>query len=225
MNFKLYNDDSYEIINKIKADCLITDPPYEMVSKGGGIGAKRQYLKDIGTSEIERGFDISIFDNFDRIVTFCSKSQIRNIIEYFENRKFAWNLLTWNKSNPPPLTNNNYLPDIEYVLHGFSSGGIYGRYKEKSKFILTKNGSNKSIDHPTTKPIEVMKKFILSSTQKGDIILDPFMGSGSTGVAALQTGRKFIGIEKEKKYFDISKRRIEEADKQRKQFDKMSQYL
>lgn len=67
--------------------------------------------------------------------------------------------------------------------------------------------------HITPKPVEMLENIINHSTNKGDIVLDCFMGSGSTGVAALNTGRKFIGIEKEEKYFNISKKRIEEANK------------
>ena len=65
--------------------------------------------------------------------------------------------------------------------------------------------------HPTVKPLYVMYKAIASASAPGDLVLDPFMGTGSTGVAALQRGRRFIGIEREPKYFDIACQRIEHA--------------
>jgi site-specific DNA-methyltransferase (adenine-specific) len=64
--------------------------------------------------------------------------------------------------------------------------------------------------HPTQKPLEVMK-WVIELCPKSDTILDPFMGSGTTGVAAIQLGKKFIGIEREPKYFDIACKRIEQA--------------
>lgn len=69
-------------------------------------------------------------------------------------------------------------------------------------------------DHPSPKPIEYMVKLIERTTNDGDVILDPFMGSGTTGVACVQTGRKFIGIEIEPKYFEIAKKRISQAQLQ-----------
>lgn len=69
-------------------------------------------------------------------------------------------------------------------------------------------------EHPTPKPIGLMSRCVVNSTDQGDIILDPFMGSGTTGVAALQQGRKFIGIEICEKYFDIARRRVEAEDSQ-----------
>jgi DNA modification methylase len=68
-------------------------------------------------------------------------------------------------------------------------------------------------NHPTEKPLPLLSKWTQQFTDKGETILDPFMGSGTTGVAAVQMGRKFIGIEREPKYFDIACRRIEDAQR------------
>lgn len=64
--------------------------------------------------------------------------------------------------------------------------------------------------HPTQKPVALLERIIAASTQPGEIVLDPFMGSGTTGVAALRLGRRFVGIEKEKEYFDLALNRIRE---------------
>lgn len=69
-------------------------------------------------------------------------------------------------------------------------------------------------DHPTPKPVDLMARMIRNSTDAGDLVLDPFMGSGTTGVAAVKMGRRFVGIEVEPKYFDLSCKRISEAAKQ-----------
>ncbi len=77
----------------------------------------------------------------------------------------------------------------------------------------------KDDDHPNIKPLALVEKFISQHTTIGANILDHFMGSGTTGVAAIQLGRKFIGIEKEPKYFDIACKRIEDAQRQQTLFD------
>ena len=66
-------------------------------------------------------------------------------------------------------------------------------------------------DHPTGKPVDMVCSWVNRFTDRGGVILDPFMGSGTTGVAAIQLGRKFIGIEREPKYFEIACQRIEQA--------------
>ena len=68
--------------------------------------------------------------------------------------------------------------------------------------------------HPTQKPLALLERCILAASNPGDLIFDPFMGSGTTGVAAVQMGRDFIGIEREERYFDIACRRIEQAQLQ-----------
>jgi len=71
-----------------------------------------------------------------------------------------------------------------------------------------KNGEKKFGKHPTQKPIDLLVRIILASTDKGDIVLDPFTGSSTTGLAAILNDRKFIGIDREKKYLELSKKRL-----------------
>ena len=73
---------------------------------------------------------------------------------------------------------------------------------------LTKPSEKKYGKHPTQKPIELLEKIILASTDEGDLILDPFNGSGTTGIVANILNRKYIGIEKEKEYLDLTIRRL-----------------
>lgn len=79
-----------------------------------------------------------------------------------------------------------------------------------------KNGEKKFGKHPTQKPIDLLKRIILSGTNKGDIVLDPFAGSSTTGLASVMHGRKFVGIDIEKKYLDLSKKRYEDFIKNNK---------
>lgn len=79
--------------------------------------------------------------------------------------------------------------------------------------VLVEPREHNKMEHPTQKPINLLRKLVLLISDKGDTILDPFMGSGSTGVASLIEGRKFIGCEIDSEYFEIAKRRIGETDK------------
>jgi DNA modification methylase len=84
-------------------------------------------------------------------------------------------------------------------------------FNEHCKKALWDSPSGRSKIHPTQKPDKLFERLVLASSNMGGIILDPFMGSGTTGIACANTDRRFIGIEKEDKYFEIAKARIEEA--------------
>jgi site-specific DNA-methyltransferase (adenine-specific) len=86
-------------------------------------------------------------------------------------------------------------------------------------FVFNKNDGSGPAPHPTTKPVPLMRELVALFTNDGESVLDPFMGGGTTGVACIKLGRKFIGIEIEPKYFDIACRRIEEAWKQPRLFE------
>ena len=107
---------------------------------------------------------------------------------------------------------NQGLDDFETKMMGMSNGAqSKGEGYDKGQGI----GLNKVIErkntHPTVKPVELMKYLCRLVTPKGGIVLDPFMGSGSTGMAAKDEGFDFIGIEREKEYFEICKSRIEKS--------------
>lgn len=205
----LYLGDCMDILPTLdKVDAVITDPPYKVAAAGGGIGAKRQYLSDID-GHIDEGFNVSLLEKYNNWLVFCGKPQIIELAQKAEHQSLRWQLRTWNKTNPTPLTNGNYLPDTEYMIHAFKKHIWQG----KKRWIVG-NVEKNDFDHPTVKPIYVMNDSIICASNVGDIILDPFMGSGTTGVAAIQMGRKFIGIEREPKYFEIACKRIEQASKQ-----------
>jgi len=209
-NCTLYLGDCMDVMPTLgKVDTVVTDPPYSFAAKGGGIGAKRRYMKDI-EGHLDNGFDLSVFDNHSRFAVFCAKAQMLSILIYIDSRKLSWTLITWNKPNPTPLTNSNYLPDTEYIIHAHDAGGIYGGYKDKARYIVHPVEKN-DFAHPTVKPLAVMQKIIRSASNSGQIILDPFMGSASTGVACVKEGRSFIGIEIDEDYFEIACKRIREA--------------
>lgn len=206
----LYHGDCMEVMADLEPISLVcTDPPYLLDSKGGGgcFGDRKSLLDTKGFTD--GGCDYSFLDSFDNWFVFCSRKQLKDLIIRAE-KCHRWNLITWCKPNPVPTCNNKYLPDVEYIIHGFGKGKLYGGMKIKASFIQYPCGNKETI-HPNEKPIAVIDKLILLGSQQNETILDPFMGSGSTGVACANLQRKFIGIEKERKYFDIACERIERA--------------
>lgn len=202
----LYHGDAYNVVNDVgNVDFVLTDPPYEMTATGGGIGARRKYLSDID-GFTDGGFDTSILDRFDHWACFCSLAQVPKLLEMAACRR--WMLGTWNKPNPTPLVNGNYLPDTEYVVHSFPSNALKGQYRNRARFIV--HPAQQHNLHPNEKPIAVVSKWVELGTNPGEIILDPFAGSGTTGRAAKDLRRKSILIEREERYCEVAAKRMEQ---------------
>ena len=141
-------------------------------------------------------------------------------MQFFENNSFYVTCLVWNKNNPIPTGYNIYVNDIEFIVYVREKGATFNvecdlsiKYKCK-KYPIT-HYSKKL--HPTQKPINLIEQFILLHSNENDIVLDPFAGSGTTGVACVNLNRSFIGIEKDKDYFEIAQARIENAQNELKQ--------
>ena len=103
------------------------------------------------------------------------------------------------------------MKNCEYVLFLRKGDTKYINNIGKSKTVHQFNNIIGNKVHPTEKPVDLLKFYITNSSNVGDVVLDPFMGSGSTGVACINTGRYFIGIELDEKYFNIAKERIDKS--------------
>lgn len=141
------------------------------------------------------------------------------------------NNITWRKLNPPPnISCRAFVHSTETILwakkdikkakHKFNynlmkqlNGGK--QMKDVWETSLTKPSEKKCGKHPTQKPMEILERIILSSTDEGDLILDPFNGSGTTGIVAKKLNRNYIGIDKEKEYLDLTIKRRKEDDKKK----------
>lgn len=216
---ELYNADCLEKMKDIpdnSVDLVVTDPPYEVEIKGGGTIGKNKFFEEI--ESLSNGFSEEVLDELCRVMKkincyfFCSQKQIIKLHDYFVNkRKCNWNLLTWHKTNPIPACGNKYITDTEFILFFREKGvKIHGTYDTKKTYYVTPlNTKDKKLyNHPTCKPVEILQNLILNSSLENDIVLDSFMGSGSTGVACKNTNRKFIGIELDKNYFEIASERL-----------------
>jgi len=134
-------------------------------------------------------------------------------MKWWEDRKYSVTLLVWEKTNPVPFGNGKYISSIEFMVYVRGKGATYNNigYEHQLKTFRYGSPSTKVRLHPTEKPNELLERLLRIHSNEGDIVLDPFMGSGTTGVACKNQGRDFIGIELDKKYFEIAKERINQS--------------
>ena len=214
-NLKLENIPNHSI------DLVIMDPPYlQTGSAGSGAfgGEHRNYYNELscmshGISNETLDLILSKLKRIN-IYIYCNKKQIQQYLNYFIPKGVNFDLLCWHKLNPIPATNNIYLRDSEYILFFREKGvKLYGSYQTKKTYFLSGiNLKDKNrFDHPTVKPLDQIKTFIENSSLPGDTVLDPFMGTGTTGVGCKQMGRSFVGIEIENRYFNTARERIRSA--------------
>lgn len=181
--------------------------------------AKRRSSSSSSLQEISYGIDYSILDEFCRVMKYiyiyiwCSKEQILPLMKYFIEEKHCFHdILVWCKTNPIPAANGTYLPDLEYCLMFREKGTkVGGTYQTKSKFFITscnKEDKNQYL-HPTCKNVDMITNHLINSSNEGDVIFDPFMGSGSTMISAKRLNRKYIGFEIEPKWYEVAKDRLQ----------------
>lgn len=210
----LYLGDCMEVLSMLpKVDAVITDPPY-------GIGAYKNGTMGGGVLAKQSTYDKVEWDNKpidnDCIVKILKAAEICILFggNYFVLPPArCW--LIWDKDNGA-----NKFADAEMAWTNIDGAVRLKRYKWQG--MLQENMAKKEERvHPTQKPVPIME-WCIQQAGNPQTILDPFMGSGTTGVAAIQMGRKFIGIEREPKYFEIACKRIEQAAAQGQLFEPAS---
>lgn len=151
---------------------------------------------------------------------FMSLIKIETIIQLATKHGFYYKTTgIWHKTNPMPRNMNLHFVNSTEAWLYFTYRTRTGTFNNEGKLfhdfietsLVTKNEKIFG-KHPTQKPIQLISHFVELLSNSGDLIVDPFMGSGTTGVVAKSLGRNFIGIELSEEYFDISSKRIEELD-------------
>ena len=209
----------YKELGQVKnnsVDLVITDPPYVLNIYGG---CRTNYFNVIMVkselNRMENGFDLAIFDllkmklkRFNMFI-FCSNKQIPTIMTWGYNNNYITTLLVWYKYNAIPFSNGTWRSDLEFIIHIREKNATFkGDSTLKSK-LFQHQIVKSEWGHPTEKPIELVNRFVVIGSNENDTILDPFMGSGTTGAAAIRQNRNFIGIEIEQKYFKSAKMRLQ----------------
>lgn len=230
MNEKIIikQEDCLKIMSSIRndsIDCIITDPPYRITSRGNGGNSGGMFQKkEVNNGKVFQTNNLEIEDwlpELYRVLKPQSHCYImtnnKNITHYLNainNSKFHFiKCLIWVKDNK--IMGQTYMSQFEFVIMCRKGGhkrindcGTSDVLQIPNKKLKDKNG--KTI-HDTEKPILLNEILINNSSNKGDWILDPFMGIGSCGVACINTNRNFIGCELDEKYFNIAKERLEKA--------------
>ena len=207
------------LMNGEKADMVFTDPPYKLETNGGANG-------DIGKALRKQGGDIEFISDFNpsdflqvlpivfgknmNAYIFCNNELLPEYLLWAKEAGYSFNVLIWKKPNAIPI-NSAHRPDIEYILL-FRKSSIwnYG-LKDVNYSRCLEYGRQKGL-HPTMKPVELIANEMQISSNKGSLVFDFFLGSGSTMVAAHQLNRKCYGMELDPKYCQVIIDRMHKLD-------------
>ena len=226
----IYCADCYVAIKKIldkSVDLIVTDPPYEIHNtKAGGnsnFAKSIQAMNDeLEKNELTQGIDEAILKECIRVLkkinlyVWCNKLQVPKYLDFFVRKhKCSFEIIVWRKTNAMPTFNNKYLTDKEYCLY-FRQGAYCNppNYESaKTVYDLPINVKDKAkFEHATIKPLEIITNLVKNSSKPNGIVLDPFMGSGTTAVACKNLGRQFIGFEINPKWHKIACDRLNNTD-------------
>lgn len=225
---ELHNVDSIKYMKTLPSESIsliVTDPPYKITARGSSGTMGGYIVNDLSKKgNIFEHNDIKISDyapEFYRLLKDGSHCYVMtnhiNLIEMlntFTECGFHFiKSLIWDKGNK--ISGQYYMTQFEYILFFRKGRGIPINNCGTSDIlsIPIKKLKNNSINlHDTEKPVELMKILIANSSKELDVVLDPFMGIGSTGIACKQLNRNFIGCEIDKKFYDIANRRFNEEN-------------
>jgi len=233
-NIKLYNDNCLNVLKILpekSVDLIFADPPYNLSSES--------YLTTQSgkVAKLHKG-DWDVIDDIHKFNEDWIKACIRVLsdngtvwisgtlhnhpsVGVILKKLGLWiiNDIVWYKPNATPLlANNRCAPSTELVWVASRTKKYFFNYDlakqinggKQMKNLWTINAERHKTKHPTEKPESLLNRIILLGSKENDIVLDPFLGSGTTGVVAVQNNRKFIGVEINKEYFDIARGRIEQ---------------
>lgn len=230
---KIYQMDCFDGMKSLEdktVDLVLTDPPYNVKLKEQiSLKGRKALYKDFDEMDwdklnIKEMYE-KLFRELDRIVKadgsaiiFCRIEWITHCIEAAQKNNFDVKAtIIWHKVNPTPqVRKRNYLSSIETIVW-------LARWdKDKCLFKFNFKGQNEMhnfvempicqgnerTEHPTQKPLKLMQRFVRIHSNKDDLILDPFTGSGTTAVASKRLGRNYIGFELNPKYVKIANERL-----------------
>ena len=195
-------------------DVTLTDIPYgEINRKDNGLRNLNKSNADITTFELDKFLNELYRITSGTIIIFCGQHQLSEIKNFFQDKqdlhKGTVRQIIWKKTNPSPMNGKNiYLSGIENAIWFKKRGATFNANCKNTVFEYP-CGRNKL--HPTQKNLKLIEELIVDNSNEQDIIFDPCMGSGTTGIACINTNRRFLGVEIDENYFDIARQRIERA--------------
>lgn len=231
---KIYNEDCLVGMKNIpdgSVDLIATDPPYNIARDNNFTTMGRAGI-DFG--EWDKGFDqikwleetTRVISKNGSIVIFNAWKNLGDISRKLESLDFVVkDLIRWKKTNPMPRNRDRrYITDYECAIWAVrkNSKWTFNRLSEsyqRPEFIYSVTPRSEKVGHPTQKPVALMEDLIKIHSNEGQTILDPFMGSGTTAIACMNTGRNFIGFELDETYYEKSLERIKNHETQTDIFD------
>jgi site-specific DNA-methyltransferase (adenine-specific) len=212
--YKLIHGDCIEEMQKLESgsiDLVLTDPPY-------GMSFRSNYRKEkYGSIENDNSLKwLPLF--LDRTVKtmskdsaffgFCSFHNIDTFKQEIQKRLKVKNILVWEKNNTSMGDlRGDFAPKVEFVVFATLGRPLIRGKRDPNIFRFAKTGN---VYHSTEKPVDMLEYLMSKFSDPGQTVCDPFMGSGSTCIACINTGRNFIGIEKDEEIFNTAKKRIED---------------
>ena len=207
---RIYNMDCLEGMRQIpdgRIDCVCTDIPYNEVNReDNGLRNLDKQAADVGDFDVSDLTRALCRKTKGSIYMFCGINQVSDIRKAMTELDLSTRLIIWEKTNPSPMNGDKiWLSGIECCVFGKRSGATFNEFCKNTVFRYQ---SGERDIHPTQKPVTLIRRFILASTNENDVVLDPFMGSGTTAIACIKERRHFIGFELSKEYFDKACKRI-----------------
>lgn len=225
---KLYNGDCLEVMQQlinegVKVDAVITDPPYNISRKTNFNTLKGASRNGMDFGDWDKDFDLigyiqvmsKLLKENANVVIFNDWKNLYDIKKECEKNNITIKrCLVLNKSNPAPFNRDRmFVNDVEFALWGIynsknkPTNWTFNRENPVEKCVIDTTVQRSKL-HPTMKDLKVIYKLVHLLSNENDIVLDPFMGSGTTGVACKKLNRKFIGVELDKEYFKIAQNRL-----------------
>lgn len=209
-NIILHNGDCVEYMktmDKKSVDLLLTDIPYNEVNrKDNGLRSLDKGVADSAEFDLDETLKQFMRVTKGSIYVFCGIEQVSHIKKTFRENGLSTRLVVWNKTNPSPMNGDKiWLSSVECCVYGKFPKATFN---EHCKGSVLNFPSGRSKIHPTQKPLKLFEKIVEVSSNEGDVVFDPFMGSGTSGVAAKNLNRKFVGCEANDEYFNLAEDRI-----------------
>ena len=216
-NIQIYNSDCLEVLPGLeKVDLCLTDPPYN--ASNSNIGFKNGY-KTID-EKWDKNFNPYPFLNvaFQKIreggsiLTFCSYHLLGKYLEY--NKKIQ-QVLHWEYVTAMPAIAKVYTPVIEYIVWYSTPKYTFNKKEAETNVLRVRKAYqvDYKMEHPSVKPSNLIKKLLRVHSNPNNLIIDPFLGSGTTAVACKELGRRCIGIEISETYCQIAVKRLKNTQK------------
>ena len=215
--FELWHGDCLELMKDIpdgSVDLVLTDPPYGMAFQSNYRKEKYNEIQNDKSLEwLERYISecCRVLKNNSAIYCFCSWHNVDVFKQAIEKKFKVKNILIWEKNNTSMGDlKGSYAPKYEMIIFAHKGRKLLNGFRYAD--IIKANRTGNKL-HPTEKPVDLLELFIKNSSDENAVVFDGFMGSGSCGVACVNTNRNFIGIEIDEGYFQIAKQRIENLNK------------